>query len=130
MQIGSFQTLRELHRSQHAILYSARRADAKDEVETVAVKAYDVESVALLESMAAGDTFVQRALIQKKLADQGARHWAPILEMGTDDEPYYATELFPLTAQRVVNRQANVGEAGLYTIVSGVVRGLTELREM
>ena len=105
MQFGSFQTLRELHRSQHAILFSARRDGDEDPERAYAVKVYDVESVGLLESVAAGETFVQRALIQKKLADQGAKHWAPILEMGTDEEPYYATELFPLTAQRVVNRR-------------------------
>ena len=129
-RIGSYEILRELHRSRHTLVYAARRAgDAADAKGRFALKVFDAESVGLLESVAAGLTFVDGAIVQRKIADQGAKHWAPVLEVGDVDTPFYVTELFPLTAQRVVNRQAAVGERGLYTVVWSVVRGLTELRE-
>jgi hypothetical protein len=129
-RIGSYEILRELHRTRHTLLYAARRAgDAADAKGRYALKVFDAESVGLLESVAAGLTFLESAAVQRKLAERGAKHWAPVLEVGDVDSPYYVNELYPLTAQRVVNRQAVVGERGLYTVVWSVVRGLTELRE-
>jgi hypothetical protein len=53
-----------------------------------------------------------------------------VLELGDTDTAYYVTDLYPLTAQKVVDRRMAVGSRGLHAVVCGVVRGLTELREM
>lgn len=129
-QLGSFELLREINRSPLAVVYAARRAgDAADADGRFAVKAFDAESYGLLESVASAETFLERAALQKSLADQGAKHWARVLELGDADTSYYVTELYPLTAQKVVDRRVVVNHRGLHAVVCGVVRGLTELRE-
>ena len=129
-QLGSYELLREINRSPLAVVYAARKAgDTGDPAGRYAVKAFDAESYGLLESVASAQTFLERAALQKALADQGGRHWAEVLEIGDPDTPYYVTDLYPMTAQKVVDRGAPVGVRGLYTIVLSVVRGLTELRE-
>ena len=75
-RLGSYEILRELNRTRHAAVFAARRADdPTDKVGRFAIKAFDTESVGLLESVAAAQAFMERADLQKKLADQGARHW-------------------------------------------------------
>ncbi|HEX8912627.1 MAG TPA: hypothetical protein VF796_09745, partial [Humisphaera sp.] len=129
-RIGTFELLRELDRRPTAVLYAARKAgDKADAAGRYAFKAFDVESVDLLASVAATQTFLDRATKQKSLVDKGARHWAAVHEVGTAEQPYYVTDLFPMTAERFYNRGAVASSRALYTIVWSVVRALTELRE-
>ncbi|MDB5294037.1 MAG: hypothetical protein JWO31_20, partial [Phycisphaerales bacterium] len=129
-QLGSYELLREISRSPLAVVYAARKAgDAGDAAGRYAVKAFDADSYGLLESVAAGQAFLERADVQRGLFDRGAKHWARVYESGDPDQPYYVTDLYPLTARKVIDRAAPVGVRGLYTVVWSVVRGLTELRE-
>jgi hypothetical protein len=131
LRLGSYELLREIHRSKSAVVYAARRADDEaDAAGRYAVKAFDADSYGLLESVASAHTFLERAALQAALSTQGARHWAAIHEAGDTDTPFFVTDLYPLSARKVVDRGAAVGPRGLYTIVWSVVRGLTEMREM
>ncbi len=127
-QIGPYDILTEIGRSALSVTYRARRTGDKGDGQHV-VKLFDLEALGLLEGAAAAQTFIERAQLQKRLAEQGTHHWVKVTDIGTPDEAWFAAEYCPLTVQKLVERSAPIDVHALHAIVWSVVRGLTELRE-
>lgn len=126
----NFEILSELGRTTRLTAMRARRTgDLADTAGRYVIKAFDFDALGLLEGAAAAQTFIERATLQKRLADQGTHHWAKVVEVGTPEDAYVVTEYYPLTAQKLIEQAAPIDVRGLYTVIWSVVRGLTELRE-
>jgi len=129
-QIGNYVILSELGRSKVSASFRVRRADEPADTQGQFVaKIFDVEALALLESVASAQTFIERATLQKRLSDSGAHHWARVVEIGTVEDAFFITDFYPLTARQLVDSKIPIDAHALHTVLWSVVRGLTELRE-
>src|SRR4051812_40448796 len=131
---GNYEIIQELYRGPVGAVVRARLPGQPGEV---AIKIFDPSMMGLLESDAATQTFLDRAALQKLLAERGAKHWAPVHEIqSTDYGAYYVADFYPLTAEGLANGQAPadgqapppLDAAGLHAVVTSVVKGLLELR--
>ncbi len=129
---GTYETVREIHRSGLASLWSARRAGAGEGGEPAfAVKACEPDPdiagpEAARQSIAA---FLNQVKVQKEAAAAGS-HWAPIHESGEHASgAFLVTDLFPRTAERLTLSRVRQDPGSLRAIVSGVVAGLRELEK-
>src|SRR4030043_918413 len=83
---GRFESGRELHRTGFTVVYSGREAASNEE--KFALKIFQPSSLILGEEQVKteSDRFLNSACIQKKVADSGGQHWAPIYDCGSNPE--------------------------------------------
>lgn len=134
---GSYEVLEELHRTPFGYVCSARRAGAggnghHGEFVIKVFEAPDTDGDGLPGPILQGtDHFVGRARVQQKLTLQRSLHWAQIHELGdSGDSPFYVTDYYPRSAQKLILGRVNLGPAALHEIIDSVVRGLRELRQV
>src|SRR4051812_21665868 len=123
---GNYEIIQELYRGPVGAVVRARLPGQPGEV---AIKIFDPSMMGLLEADAATQSFLDRAALQKLLAERGAKHWAPVHELRpTDEGAYYVSDYYPLTIQRLAADQVPVDGKSLHALVAGVVKGLLELQ--
>lgn len=127
---GRFETVDQLSSRGPVTVYSARPSGAEEEP-TLVVKAYGGGAM-----MGGFDTswdehaaaFLESALLQKKLADDGCKRWAPIIAADRNEEAAYCVmKRYGLTAQELVEKPIPRDVAAIAGLVAGVVSGLMEL---
>jgi hypothetical protein len=130
---GRFETVEELAAAGPFVVFSARPA-GKDGPPSFAIKIYRTNDILsdpeVVDREAAA--FLEAAKLQHSLpvggVSAGEGHWAGIYEMGrTEEAAYYVTDLYPTTAQRIVDSRRELNAAELAWIIGGVVDGLAEL---
>lgn len=63
-------------------------------------------------------------------SDPSQAHWAQVHEMGESaDGAYYVTDLYPRSAQKLVDRRQKIDHASLFHVVDSVFAGLQELQK-
>lgn len=73
--------------------------------------------------------FLDIAKLQQSLNEKGAKHWAPIHEVGTSKTgPFYVTDNYTRTAQRLITYRVAQRSSMLYNIIHSVLCGLDELK--
>ena len=95
---GGFETVREIHRMGNIALYSGRSRE--DDKADFAIKVFHPPHALLEEEWVRTDNrnFLKSAELQKRVADSGARHWAPIHEVGSAPEGSPGSEGSSVTA--------------------------------
>src|SRR3954454_1373426 len=93
---GNFDVVEQIYRGP---LGSVARARVPGDERHYAVKVFDPAMMGLLEADAATQAFLDRAALQKLLAERGAKNWAAVHDLAsTEDGAYYVTDYYPLTA--------------------------------
>lgn len=124
-----FETVRELYRSGLYSVSVARRTSGG--AESNAVKECRSSGGILGEAQAEAlvRVFLERAEVQQKAAAAG-KHWAPIHALGrSEGGGFYATDLYPHSAQKLVVGRVSPDGRSLRVIVAAVLAGLRELRD-
>jgi len=127
---GRFESVRELQRTGFTVVYSAREAASNEE--KFALKIFQSSSLMLGEEQAKTESrrFLNSAGIQKKVADSGARHWAPVYDCGSNPEgSFYTTDKYDRSLQQLIDGRIKVSTQVLHTIIESIVKGLIELKE-
>ncbi|MDX2017149.1 MAG: SUMF1/EgtB/PvdO family nonheme iron enzyme [Planctomycetota bacterium] len=125
---GRFETGRRLFKVGKRWVYSAREQGAAADGHVVEVFELDPFALDPAQQEADAAAFLSVAAEQKKLVEGGARGWAPVVETGTGDEgAWYASTLFPLSAQSLIDQRVALAEKGLRAIVESTLRALGEL---
>ena len=134
---GSYEVVEELHRTPFGYVCTARRAGNggnghQGEFVIKVFEAPDTDGDGLPGPIVNGtEHFVGRARLQQKLSERPTRHWAPIHELGeVGDKPFYVTDYYPRSAQKLILGRVNLGPAALHEIMDSVVRGLRELQQV
>ncbi len=131
---GRFETVEELASSGPFAVFSARPA-GEGAPPAFAIKIYrtsDMFADAEVIEREAG-AFLEAARLQQSLPagslkEGGEGHWAKIYELGrTEEAAYYVTDLYPMTAQRMVDSRRELDARSLAWIIGGVVDALSEL---
>jgi formylglycine-generating enzyme required for sulfatase activity len=128
---GRFESIRELHRTGSTIVFSGREA-AGDE-EKFALKIFQPSSLILAEEQVKTESsrFLDSARVQKKVADGGAQHWAPVYDCGSTAEgTFYVTDKYDRSLQQLIDGRIKVSAQVLHTIIESIVKGLAELKEI
>jgi formylglycine-generating enzyme required for sulfatase activity len=127
---GSFESVRELHRTGFTVVYSGRGAAGNED--KFAIKMFQPSSFMLGEEQAQTESrrFLNSARIQKKVADSGAQHWAPVYEFGSNPEgTFYTTNKYDRSLQQLIDGRIKVSTQVLHTIIESIVKGLIELKK-
>ena len=127
---GRFESVRELHRTGFTVVYSGREAASNKD--KFAIKIFQPSSLMLGEEQAKTESrrFLNSAQIQKKVADSGALHWAPVYDCGSNPEgTFYATDKYDRSLQQLIDGRIKVSAQILHTIIESIVKGLIELKE-
>ena len=127
---GCFESVRELHRTGFTVVYSAREAAGNED--KFAIKIFQPSSLMLGEEQAKTESrrFLNSARIQKKVADSGAQHWAPVYDCGSNLEgTFYTTDKYDRSLQQLIDGRMKVSTQILHTIIESIVKGLIELKE-
>jgi len=127
---GCFESVRELHRTGFTVVYSGREA-AGDE-DKFAIKIFQPSSLMLGEEQAKTESrrFLNSARTQKKVADGGAQHWAPVYDCGSNLEgTFYTTDKYDRSLQQLIDGRIKVSAQILHTIIESIVKGLIELKQ-
>jgi len=127
---GCFESVRELHRTGFTVVYSGREAAGNED--KFAIKIFQPSSLMLGEEQAKSESrrFLNSARIQKKVADTGAQHWAPVYDCGSNLEgTFYATDKYDRSLQQLIDGRIKVSSQILHTIIESIVKGLIELKE-
>jgi hypothetical protein len=137
---GQFETVSELGRSGPYAVYRARTADGGWDLTfgdlgsdaNYLIKVLHAD--ALPDPQAAADEvrrFLDRVRSQRRIAESGASHWAPVLDAGTTarGDAYYVANLYPRSAASLAHPSAGPIDAPtLHAVVAGILDGLLELR--
>jgi TPR repeat protein len=133
---GGYEIVEELYRTPFGYVCSARRAGAEQNgpATEFVVKVYeapDTDGDGLPgPDLIGSDGFLGRARLQQKLAQANARHWAPIHELGlSDGKPFYVTDYYPRTAQKLIAGRVVLGATGLHDVIGSIAHGLRELQD-
>lgn len=134
---GGYDVVEELHRTPFGYVCSACRADSEKgahhtEYVLKVYEAPDIDGDGLPGPDTSGaERFLSRARLQQKLSQAQARHWARIHDLGdSGDRPFYVTDYYPRSAQKLIMGRVILGPAALHEIISSIVHGLRELREL
>lgn len=134
---GSYEVVEELHRTPFGYVCSACRAGTgnggrQTEYVLKVYEAPDTDGDGLPgPDICGSDHFVARARLQQKLSQSEARHWARIHDLGDSrDKPFYVTDYYSRSAHKLILGRVVLGPAGLHEIITSVVHGLHELREL
>ena len=128
---GRFESVRELHRTGFTVVFSGREAASNEE--KFAIKLFQPSSLMLGEEQVQTESnrFLNSARIQKKLADGGAQHWAPVYDCGSNPEgTFYTTDKYDRSLQQLIDGRIKVSAQVLHTIIESIVKGLIELKEV
>lgn len=133
---GGYDVVEELHRTPFGYVCSARRqgSDANERAPEYVVKVYeapDTDGDGLPgPDLNGAERFVRRIRLQQKLSQADARHWARIYELGdSGDKPFYVTDYYPRSAQKLIMGRVILGPAALHEIVSSIAIALRELQD-
>lgn len=75
-------------------------------------------------------SFLDSARTHQSVASKPGSHWAPIHEIGEDEDGgYYVADFYPGSAQKLVVGKVRLSATGLLTLIRAVVAGLVELRD-
>jgi len=127
---GRFECVRELHRTGFTVVFSGREAASNEE--KFALKIFQPSPLMLGEEQAKieSNRFLNSAAIQKKVADGGAQHWAPVYDCGSTPEgTFYTTDKYDRSLQQLIDGRIKVSTQVLHTIIESIVKGLIELKE-
>lgn len=134
---GSYEVVEELHRTPFGYVCSACRAGTgnggrQTEYVLKVYEAPDTDGDGLPgPDICGSEHFVARARLQQKLSQSEARHWARIHDLGDSrDKPFYVTDYYSRSAHKLILGRVVLGPAGLHEIITSVVHGLRELREL
>src|SRR3954454_17095021 len=117
---GTYDVVQQIYRGP---VGSVARARVAGDDRHYAVKVFDPAMMGLLEADAATQTFLDRAALQKLLAERGAKNWAPVYDLqSTDDGAYYVTNFYPLTDQSLADSQTPLDVEALHAVVTAVVK--------
>jgi len=73
--------------------------------------------------------FLDGALVQTRVAEAGAQHWAPIHKSGRANAvAYYVTDYYGHSVRHLTEGRVNLSLAALHNIIASIVKGLEELR--
>src|SRR5688572_2849901 len=140
---GQYETVAELGHVGPVAVYRARPADGGwdlgfDELGSDANFVLKVFQPANAgdEGAAAAERkrFLNCARTQKRCADAGGRHWAPVLDAGeAKGQAFFVSEYFPRTARSIGRDGEDGGVHGtnarsLFAITEGTLLGLIELK--
>jgi hypothetical protein len=136
---GQYETVAELGRSGSVSVYRARPADGGwelgfDELGSDAKYVLKVFQPRSAEDAGAGERrkFLGCVRSQKRAADAGAPHWAPILDAGESrGQAYYVTEYYPRSAfalARTASGRGSIDPQMLFALTEGTLLGLIELK--
>lgn len=129
--IDSYELAAPLASSAHGGTFLAHRSGER--IDRFVVKTFKSEAVPDADEPS-WDTqhFLDRARLQKHVASSGGKRWAPIHALGMTDEgaAYLVTDHFPRSLRTFVDSQPKLSETVLHAVITGVVRGLVELREI
>ncbi|MHC4325809.1 MAG: serine/threonine-protein kinase, partial [Planctomycetota bacterium] len=126
---GRFESVRELHRTGVTVVFSGREAASNDD--KFAIKIFQ-PSLMLGEEQAETESrrFLNSAGVQKKVAESGALHWAPVYDCGKNPEgTFYTTDKYDRSLQQLIDGRIKVSTQVLHTIIESIVKGLIELKE-
>ena len=127
---GSFESVRELYRTGFTVVYSGREAASNED--KFVIKMFQPSSLMLGEEQAKTESsrFLNSARIQKKVADSGAQHWAPVYDCGSSPEgTFYITDRYDRSLQQLIDGRIKVSTKFLHTIIESIIKGLMELKK-
>ena len=135
-RVGRYEILDELYRTAFGRVCTARPIAAPPEggaVELV-IKIHELHAAA---GQVAGEQapelagqFLERARLQQRLGQANGQHWASVHDLGREgDKPFYVTDYFPRTAQKLITGRVVLPAGSLYEIVSAVAAGLRQLHD-
>src|SRR6185503_16759759 len=132
---GQYETVAELARSGSVTVYRARPADGGWELGFDELGSDANFSIKVFQPRSAEDAgsaerrkFLECVRAQKRVADSGSPHWAPVLDAGEwRGQAYYTTEFFPRTADQLCGG-AGRDPRTLFSIIEGTLLGLLELK--
>jgi TPR repeat protein len=138
-RFGNYELAGEPSRTPLGWVCACRRID--DGAQTLMLKCEELEAHRLVDSIASLQSprpaaqepwvqrFLQRAQLQKKVSSNGSA-WAPIHESDlAEPGPYYITDYFSRTCEKLSAGRVQLTAAELHGIVSSVLAGLVELRD-
>lgn len=137
---GRYEVVDELYRTPFGYVCSARLAgtgtngngNGHGRITDYLVKIYDpagAEGQASPGERGANE-FLSRARLQQRMATAQAPHWARVHDLGISEaKPYYVTDYYPRTAQKLIAGRVILNAAALHEIIGSVAQGLHELRE-
>ncbi len=125
-QFGLFQPVRELDQTGRSTVWLATRHGEPPDTHFI------IKSVRPRPGRGSGadpvEQFLDQATMQQKLAEGGARHWAPIHEVSrTQDGAYYAMDKYTRSVRKLLVGKARLSPTSLHALVCGIVEGLVEL---
>lgn len=127
---GRFETVEELASSGPFTVYSAR-SPGDDGPPKFAIKTFStVDEFAdpdMIEARASG--FLESARAQQELAKSNPDSWAPVYDLGrTPTHAYFVTDLYELTAHKLIDSRRDMTPAEVVRMVLAVARALESLR--
>jgi hypothetical protein len=129
---GEYETVYELYRHGLGAVARAKVAQAEGGEPNFIVKTFHpphriAGSAALQPAIR---EFLDRVRIQQDLCSSGASHWVPVYGAGAvGKSAYYVTAYYPRSAQKLISSRVKLSAAGLHALVSGVIRGLLEMKD-
>jgi TPR repeat protein len=133
---GRYEVVDELYRTPFGYVCSARLAgtegngNGNGRLTDYLVKVYDPAGAEASPDERGASDFLSRARLQQKMGAAQAPHWARVHDLGISEaKPYYVTDYYPRTAQKLVVGRVILNSAALHEIISSVAQGLRELRE-
>ncbi|MDB5171367.1 MAG: hypothetical protein JWN51_140, partial [Phycisphaerales bacterium] len=126
---GQYEVLEAVHLAPAGSLSRARRVDGQRGL--YAIKRFSPPVDDPSEPRWEVQSFLDRAKAQQHLAAGGARHWAPIYDLGFEREgAWYATDFHPLSAQKLIDGCVEMKPDILRHVVASIVQGLSELKSL
>ena len=112
-----------------AVYRGHSRADPAREV---VIKVHDPSALPTGEKSATrSEAFLGPAAVQKKVASQCTRCWAPVYELGVSAEgPFYVTQHYDLSAAKLVEGRAKLNAADVHHVLTSVTEGLLALKRV
>jgi TPR repeat protein len=133
---GGYEVVEELYRTPFGYVCSARRqgSEANGRAPEFIVKVFeapDTDGDGLPGPDVNGaERFLRRIRLQQKLSQADARHWARVYELGdSGDKPFYVTDYYARTAQKLIMGRVILGPAALHEIITSIAIALRELQE-
>ena len=126
---GRFETVSEIHRMGHIVVYGGRASEGTAEEFTI--KVFQPPALLLEEERVETEIrlFLNSAAVQQKVAAHGADHWAPIHQHGTTPEgAFYVTDKHERSLQQLIDVCVKLSGEDLSIIIGAVATGLLELK--